>query len=171
MEAATQILSYMEEKGIEANVAHFTSAINACANAHHPDRAKQAQALFNTMLAKGVEPDIAIYGSLLGALQDESPQCCKRWLADMESRNVKPNREFTEIFLFTFLRVKKDGKRRSQNELRVHLKRLQPGDLDEAQRFIVKCRKANVHLNGACKAIDSAAEYVQRQRARAQQFG
>ena len=66
IQGAAQILNFMGRKRIELDVVHFTSAINACANSHHP---------FETMLAKGIVPDVVTYGSLLRTLKDESPQC------------------------------------------------------------------------------------------------
>ena len=163
IEAAAQVLGYMEEKGIEANVVHFTSAINACANAKDSDRAKQAQALFDTMLAKGVEPNIVTYVNLLRAFQDEPSQCCLDLLANMKEHHVKPNQVFAENFLFIFLR-KGDGDWRKQSIIASHLRKLNPVDLQFAKSFIDDLRKGNIRLNKSSQLIDSALQTVLREQ-------
>ena len=162
---ATRILDYLEEKGLEPNAVHFGSAINACANAKDADRKKQAQAFFDTMLAKGLQPNVVIYVNLLRAFRDEPSECCLHLLADMQEHDVKPNRVFAESFLFTFLGSRERGGWTKQSVITSHLRRLNPVDLQFARSFIDDLRKANVYLQKSCKLIDSALRTVIREQA------
>ena len=165
VQGAGQILDYMEENAIKQNVVHFTSAINACANSRTADRAKPAQAFFDRMVAKGVEPNIVTYVNLLRAFRDEPSQCCLHLLADMEKHGVKPNTVFAENFLFSFLGSRERGGWTKQSVITSHLRKLNPVDLQFAKSFIDDLRKANVDLNKSCKLIDSALRTVMTEQA------
>ena len=164
MQRAAQILDYLEEKQLEPSVVEFTSAINACANAKNADRAKQAQALFDKMVAKGVEPNIVTFVNLLRAFRDEPAQGCVHLLADMEEHDVKPNTVFAENFLYIFLKQPRKGCWTEESVIASHLRKLNPADLQFAKSFIDDLRKANVDLNKSCKLIDSALRTVLRDK-------
>ena len=160
IEAAARVLNYMGEKGLETNVVHFTSAINACANAHEADRAKQAQVFFDRMVAKSVKPNIVTFVNLVRAFRDEPAECCLHLLADMEQHGVKPNIVFAENFLYIFLKQPSKRCWTKQSVITSHLRKLNPVDLQFAKSFIDDLRKANVRLNKSCKLIDSALRTV-----------
>ena len=152
IQGATRVLDYMEEQGLEQTVAHFSSAINACANAHAADRGKEAQAFFDTMVTKGLKPDIAAYSNLLRALQDEPSQRFLDLLEDMKRQDVKVDSVFAEIFMFIFLRI---GRNKRAKEVRIsHLKKLDVAHLETAKELIEKWRTDKVEMSQFCSTID-----------------
>ena len=57
-------MAYMEKKNqIAMDELHFSSAINACANSHDKNRARNATDLFESMLDKGLKPNLVTYSS------------------------------------------------------------------------------------------------------------
>ena len=164
IQGAARILNYMGEKGIGANLVHFTSAINACANANAADRAKQAQVFFDRMATNGIEPNIVTYVNLLRAYSEEPSECCLHLLADMQEHGVKPNVVFAENFLFIFLKIGMgDGDWRNREFVASYLRNLNPVDLQFANSFIDDLRRSNVRLTKACKLIDAAIQMVQKE--------
>ena len=164
IQAAKQVLRYMEEKNIEANVLHFSSSINACANANVADRAKEAQAFFDRMLANRVEPNVVTFVNLLRTFRDEPSECCLHLLADMKDHEVQPNRVFAENFLYIFLKKpSRKGCWTKQSVIASHLRKLNPVDLQFAKSFIDDLTESKVDLTKSCKLIDSALQSVMKE--------
>ena len=160
MQGAAKVLDYMEERRIDPNIVHYSTAIKACANAAEADRAKQAKALFATMLTRGIKPNIVTYSNLLRASRDEPTECCSQLLADMEEHDVRPDTVFAESFLYIFLKQPSKGTWTQRKVIERHLRKLKTGDLQFAKGFIDDLRKADVRLSRSCKLIESVLERV-----------
>ena len=164
MEGAARVLNYMDAGGIEADTLHYSSALNACANAATAARSKSAQELFDAMVTKGIRPNIVTYTNLLRARQDEPSEVCLDILKDMKNRNVMANAVFAETFLFTLLQSTQKGGWTKVGVIAADLQRLPPADLQAAKHFIDELRDAKVHLSRSCKLIEAALQSVQRKK-------
>ncbi|CAK9062211.1 Pentatricopeptide repeat-containing protein At5g46100 [Durusdinium trenchii] len=169
IQAAGRVLDYMKGKGIEANVLHFSSAINACANAKDQSRAEAAQGFFDQMLAAGMKPNIVTYCSLLRAFQQEPRQRLLDLLVHMKDQHVKPDSVFAESFLFIFLRQPGKGAWTTVDVIASDLRKRPLADLQVAKEFIEELRddaRPRVRLTRSCEAIDVALRRVQEEAQR-----
>ncbi|CAK9045279.1 unnamed protein product [Durusdinium trenchii] len=160
IQAAEQVLDYMKAKGIEANVVHFTSAINACANSDDTNRAKAAQRFLDAMLTAGLMPNTVTYGALLRALQQEPKHRLQNLLVEMKGHNVRPDTVFVECFLFTLLNSRTKGEWRRRNVIVAHLRKLPFAHLQAAKHFIDEMRDTKVRLAYSSRLIDAALREV-----------
>ncbi|CAK9045283.1 unnamed protein product [Durusdinium trenchii] len=159
-EGAMQVLDYMHQIGLEANVLHFSSAINACANAKGADFAKSAQGLVDTMVARGVQRNIITYTNLLRALRQEPKQQLLSLLVEMESQNIGPDTLFAQSFLFILLKKPPKSCWDNIKDIAAHLKTQSVADLQAAKDSLDHMRDAKVRLNKSCKLIDAALQRV-----------
>ena len=65
--AAAEALEYMVRQNFSIGADRFCSAINACKNSDYLLRHRAAMFLFKQMISRGLQPDAAVFGSLLGA--------------------------------------------------------------------------------------------------------
>ena len=167
IEGAKQVLDYMREENLSADVAHFTSAINACANANGAGHAKSAQRFFDRMLAQGIKPDVAVFTSLVGAFRGEPSQSFFRLLKDMKKYKLKADKVFVERFLGGSLNIPKHKDRRiSGDEIEKHLWNQTHADLVAATKRIAAWRKGNFRImTGFSQAICRAIQNVLRRKA------
>ncbi|CAK9062209.1 Pentatricopeptide repeat-containing protein At1g51965 [Durusdinium trenchii] len=160
IQAAVRVLHYLQEKRLEADKLHFSSAINACANAKDADRAQSAQRLFDEMLAVGLKPDIATYTNLLRALANEPRQRLLNLLTDVKNQNLTWNGVFAETFLFIFLQSPQKGVWTKVDVIASHLRKLSLADVQTAKEFVDELKRSNVKLNKSCRLIDEAIQSV-----------
>ena len=96
VDSAREVMAYMQKKQIEMNKLHLSSAINACANSNDKNRARNATDLFESMLDKGLKPNLVTYSSLVRSLKGSPSKDLLDALANMKVQGVKANKVFAE---------------------------------------------------------------------------
>ncbi|CAE7816251.1 unnamed protein product [Symbiodinium sp. CCMP2456] len=99
MTEAVAVLDDMERRSLEANIINFNSALNACKNADHRRRHEAAMFLFETMLARSLEPTVVTFSNLVGAHRAAPLQQISELRGRMASLGIPANRVFAETYV------------------------------------------------------------------------
>ena len=158
VESAAAVLDYMVSNDLEVSALMFSSAINACKNrCQNLGRASHSAAdcLFQEMIRRGLKPDEATFGALLGSqLYADLHDVQKVW-ANMDRFEVKPDKVMAETYITALLgRFPYDciSPKKLLPELQLrNLTRLQA-----ARNALDDMKKKSVPLPGLCISIDKA---------------
>lgn len=155
---ACEVLEHMENKSIEVNEFHFSSAINACANSKEKYKANAAKFLLNATLERGLRPDIVLYSCVLRSLRQSPTQDILDLLENMKAQSVKPNRVFAENFFFIFLQEPWSGSWRNQESIASDLRKLPKTHLKTAKDLMDEFMADSMRLSRSSQMIKAALE-------------
>lgn len=155
---AGEVLEYMENQSTEADVLHFTSAINACANSKGRYRAKAAKSFLASMVEKKMNPNIVTYSCALRSMRGSPGQDLLDLLASMKVQGVKANSVFAESFFYIFLKQPEKGSWTSKAAVVADLRKLPRDDLETAKGVMDELVVSGVKLNASCRRIKAALE-------------
>ena len=155
---AAEVLDYLDEKGIEVDELHYSSAINACANSNEEKRANAAKYLLEEMLRKELKPNIVTYSCILRTLRQSPGQDLVDLLDSMKAQGVMANNVFAENFFYIFLKQPRKGCWTNKAAVVADLQKLPPGHLETAKRVMDEFLAAGIDLNASCRRIKAALE-------------
>eukprot|EP00439_Symbiodinium_sp_Y106_P039383 s309_g4.t2 len=100
IEGAASILDFMAHETVPVYEIHFNSAINACKNSNHSRRHEAALSLLDSMLSKGLQPNVVTFANLALAHHRQAPlDMLEDVLSRMRDSDIIPNKVFTETFV------------------------------------------------------------------------
>ena len=99
IEGAASILDFMAHETVPVYEIHFNSAINACKNSNHSRRHEAALSLLDSMLSKGLQPNVVTFANLAGAHRQAPLDMLEDVLSRMRDSDIIPNKVFTETFV------------------------------------------------------------------------
>ena len=99
MDEVKRVLEIMNNQKIEADILHYSSAINACKNSGRNTAYMDAMDLMQTLLVNNVKPNIVTFANLAGAHKAADVEMFEHLLLMLPKHHVQPNSIFVETFL------------------------------------------------------------------------
>ncbi|CAE7263019.1 unnamed protein product [Symbiodinium natans] len=93
------LLEFMTDARIDADILHYSSAINACKNSANGSSHAEARDFMKELLNKGLKPNIVTFTNFAGAHRNAELEKFEHLLVMLPQHHVKPNSIFVETFL------------------------------------------------------------------------
>lgn len=155
IDAAFDVLRYMEEETVEIGLTHYVSAIDACSKSKELGKMASAHVLFKEIMDRGLTPNIITYTNLLRASRDGSDEDLLALLANMKTAGVKADAIFVENLILAFVK-KPAGERWTSSNAVAQLKLLPSSRLENAKMILADFREQGIHFNKVCVLIEDA---------------
>eukprot|EP00930_Biecheleria_cincta_P044338 TRINITY_DN30454_c0_g1_i2.p2 TRINITY_DN30454_c0_g1~~TRINITY_DN30454_c0_g1_i2.p2 ORF type:complete len:155 (+),score=23.94 TRINITY_DN30454_c0_g1_i2:652-1116(+) len=149
----------MYARRLEADGAHFNSALNACKNAEKPSYSA-ALFLLEKIVEVSMTPTSVTYNTLAGAHSGAPLDRLKHVRTLMAKQGVQANNIFVEIYLTSLIRKAKTEEWNSVQEVVEALKHFNKSHLLEAVDVITEAKTNRVKLSGLVRKIDRALKHL-----------
>ena len=158
---AAEVLDLMNRTGVQINIAHITSAIRACWEAPGSGH-NAAEYLFNLLLERGLQPNVVMFTSLMGAYSSAPLSQVLAARAKMRMLQVQANKAFVEVYLNTLLQITKEEWKdlRSVQEMSTRLAHRSPERLAAARAALADFRREHVTMTTLSDKIERAMKMV-----------
>ena len=99
---AAEVLDYMGEQSLKADINHFNSAINACKNAKPPNRSA-AMFLYEQLREEGLQPTISTFTVLMGTHTNAPLSAVLKIRAELSDAGLQLNTYFADSYMNALL--------------------------------------------------------------------